>query len=639
MLVFLNRERQHFTHSVGVVEIFLHPRKRFESSLLLVLHSSLSQFRYSFLQIIHDYYAVHYYSLYPTCSWEDKAVRKLIGDGKIAARLRGTENRASPTDRECPICFLQYPQVNVTKCCSAHLCTECYLQVRPQKAKSPSCPFCNHTKFSVGVAQTMNAEAMLAREENEQRVIEAKIRDRTAQKNNSDNYNSNNNSKNGMPGSDTGGSEHGSASGFGSSLEQHERIASLRARSSSISEHDNIDSIPEDVLKASFAMTPEERRQLEDEMRAQHSHPLSLRLQAEAEERRLRNEQEFLRNNPTYLLDAANVAARAASRSGGGSRRGRGTQRNWNQIVEAFERGGHGEVNSLDDLVVLEAAMILSMEEESRRRGGNSNSNAASANNNETDEAFDVNRHATEGFPLVRTILSGRQQGTGAAYGGEVEDANEQLQSLANSLYSRRRGRNSLLRSASATENNSLDTALETAGLLMRGISEDDQLAMAIAASLQDQQQPEQQQEQAQQNEEGQGSDANNDGDDDEGDGDGVADGSNADDGDAQEAPGDINAASDTSGNDQVVEDTGAAAQEPEDESGAEAQAENEGATENEEETDSDAVAVSENGNTSAGASAGASDGLSPGAPSAEAAHTNAASESSEAEHQENENA
>jgi hypothetical protein len=35
--------------------------------------------------------------------------------------------------------------------------------------------------------------------------------------------------------------------------------------------------------------------------------------------------------------------------------------------VAAFERGGNGEVQSLDDLVVLEAAILLSMEEDARR--------------------------------------------------------------------------------------------------------------------------------------------------------------------------------------------------------------------------------------------------------------------------------
>lgn len=40
-------------------------------------------------------------------------------------------------------------------------------------------------------------------------------------------------------------------------------------------------------------MTPQERHVLEDEMRAQHLHPLALRLEQEEAERRLRNELEY----------------------------------------------------------------------------------------------------------------------------------------------------------------------------------------------------------------------------------------------------------------------------------------------------------------------------------------------------------
>jgi hypothetical protein len=293
----------------------------------------------------------------------------------------------------------------------------------------------------------MNAEAMLLREETEQRVIEAKIRERAqAEQRNNNNHQ------------------------FGASLQNDERVATLRARSSSMSDHpDEFDAIPEDVLRESFAMTPEERRMLEDEMRAQHSHPLSLRLEAEAEERRLRNEQEFLRQNPAQALQLQAARARSARRSG----RGAGERRNWNQIVEAFERGGHGEVNTLDDLVVLEAAMILSMEEESRRRAGENNGN--NNNNNNDGGAFDAYRHAEDGFPLVRSILSGRQDG----------DQNEQLQALANNLY-RRRSRNSILRAYGGASANGL-VGLDGTGFL--GLSEEDQIAMAIAASMQDQQQ------------------------------------------------------------------------------------------------------------------------------------------------------
>ena len=340
----------------------------------------------------------------------------------------------------------------------------------------------------------MDAEALLAREESEQRVIEAKIKERRQQQQQQEASTS---TPNTPPNSTTS-----STGGFGSSLEQNERIQLLRARSSSVSEGDaavHAENINEETLRNNFSLTPEERQMLEDEMRSQCSHPLALRLEAEAEERRLQNEQEYYRNNPTALL--RNTAGRYST----GSSRRNNNRRNWNQIVEAFERGGHGEVNSLDDLVVLEAAMILSMEEEARRRGGGGGGSnqpetatAATARQRAGDDMndLDVERHAEQGFPLVRSILSRRQGqglGQGRAAGSdnilENDEAYEMLQSLA-----RRRGRNNPLLRASTGNANGTNTQLGAAlGLQMRGMSEEDQLAMAIAASLQEQQ-PSQQQ-------------------------------------------------------------------------------------------------------------------------------------------------
>mmetsp|Transcript_10081 Transcript_10081/g.14256 ORF Transcript_10081/g.14256 Transcript_10081/m.14256 type:complete len:142 (-) Transcript_10081:827-1252(-) len=91
--------------------------------------------------------------LYPSCPWEDRAVRRLIADGKLAARLSGKDSRMTPSARECPICFLHYDQINITKCCHATICTECYLQVHPQKENMCMCPFCNNPKMNVVVAK------------------------------------------------------------------------------------------------------------------------------------------------------------------------------------------------------------------------------------------------------------------------------------------------------------------------------------------------------------------------------------------------------------------------------------------------------------------------------------------------------
>ena len=54
--------------------------------------------------------------LYPSCEWDAKQIRRLIGDGRLAPRLKGSDSRCTKSDRECPICFMLYSQSNVTKC-------------------------------------------------------------------------------------------------------------------------------------------------------------------------------------------------------------------------------------------------------------------------------------------------------------------------------------------------------------------------------------------------------------------------------------------------------------------------------------------------------------------------------------------
>lgn len=66
-----------------------------------------------------------------------RQLRKLILDGKLAPCYPGGEeptsavkgSLAAPAE-ECPICFMFYPVLNTSKCCSKRVCTECFLQVR-----------------------------------------------------------------------------------------------------------------------------------------------------------------------------------------------------------------------------------------------------------------------------------------------------------------------------------------------------------------------------------------------------------------------------------------------------------------------------------------------------------------------------
>jgi hypothetical protein len=473
-------------------------------------------------------------------------VRKLVGDGKLAARLNGTENRDAQSDQECPICFLHYSEVNVTKCCNAYICTECYLQVRPPKEKATTCPFCNHHKLTVIAAKAMDQAAMNERDAEEQMFIEAKLRDR-----------SNNNSSS-MPAtppatptecSGSGNSPTTSASEqapaqFGSFLAQNERVANLRARSESIaseSSFGNDSNTTPDI--ASVAMTPAERQLLEEEMRAQHNHPVAMRLEAEEAERRLNNEREYYRAQTGRLrelrarreqLHHTMMADRNAASGGAGGagadnsdgqghirmtlpptspssrRRHRQSQgaasasdnaaagshaggplssrmgRDWNRIVDAFESSGNGSIQSLDDLVVLEAAIMLSMEEETRRRGeggGNTDSNSNEGGGGSQEDGDDVNvdaaRHARDGFPLARDRISRQLAGEGD------DEMNNQVQSLMRGI-NRRRNRGSSSRESGRNNSGHHDNSMDTASMLMRGITEEQQIAMAIAASLEE---------------------------------------------------------------------------------------------------------------------------------------------------------
>ncbi|EWM30312.1 ring u-box domain-containing protein [Nannochloropsis gaditana] len=100
--------------------------------------------------------------LYPSCTWEDRTVRKLILEGRIAPCFPGMEDKGCGTE-ECPICFLRYVILNCTRCCNHPLCTECYLQLQAPKDLPSSCPYCNHPKLQI-LYGTDDEEKMMAQE-------------------------------------------------------------------------------------------------------------------------------------------------------------------------------------------------------------------------------------------------------------------------------------------------------------------------------------------------------------------------------------------------------------------------------------------------------------------------------------------
>eukprot|EP00578_Thalassiosira_sp_NH16_P015439 CAMPEP_0181126118 /NCGR_PEP_ID=MMETSP1071-20121207/27437_1 /TAXON_ID=35127 /ORGANISM="Thalassiosira sp., Strain NH16" /LENGTH=355 /DNA_ID=CAMNT_0023211655 /DNA_START=214 /DNA_END=1278 /DNA_ORIENTATION=- len=239
--------------------------------------------------------------LYPTCEWDPKQIRRSIANGHLAARLKGNESRMTKTDRECPICFMYYSETNVSKCCNATLCTECYLQIKPQKDRHTSCPFCNNPKMVVGVQRGMDEGDVAKREEEEQRVIEATIKSRVSELH----------GESPAPGDDGEGRDgsEGGGSSYGSSLEHYNRTRT-RSESSNFSASSDPPTTPvrpagsteSDEAAAtsalqSLAMSPADRRALESEMRAQLSHETHRRTEREAEEARMRHAQEWYGSN------------------------------------------------------------------------------------------------------------------------------------------------------------------------------------------------------------------------------------------------------------------------------------------------------------------------------------------------------
>lgn len=85
-------------------------------------------------------------------------VQKYIREGKLAPFQSESRKETSATEPnrkeisgiECPICFLYYPSLNKTLCCSTDICTECLIYIHPTNTgEDPECPFCLHGNLKV----------------------------------------------------------------------------------------------------------------------------------------------------------------------------------------------------------------------------------------------------------------------------------------------------------------------------------------------------------------------------------------------------------------------------------------------------------------------------------------------------------
>lgn len=212
-------------------------------------------------------------------------------------------------------------------------------------------------------------------------------------------------------------------------------------------------------------MTTEERQRLEEEMKAQHYHPLVLKIEAEAQERRMQNDRAYRYRRST----GGNIEAASNRRL----RLRGGSARNWDQLANFLE----GE--EINDMTALEQVIMLhSIGEGERGSGGNDNSSNGNINSNDDDDdSNNSNLEQQEGFPLFRSLLTGQL------------DINDGRAVGSSTAAGRSWTRNWQQRHPFMGSNigASLNVSLNTASLM--GLSEEEQISMAIAASMRDQEQ------------------------------------------------------------------------------------------------------------------------------------------------------
>jgi len=499
--------------------------------------------------------------LYESCEWEPKQIRRLISNGQLAARLKGSDARLAKTDRECPICFMYYSESNVTKCCNATVCTECYLQIKSQKDRNTTCPFCNNPKMTVTVQRLMDECDVAKREEDEQRVIEATIKSRRSRLHGEEGPVSDD----GSPGA--GGGEHGdsgetaSQGSFGSSLENYNRAQTLSASSNNSGSDvgavdtsgNNPPGIPirpgesdagSEIM--SLAMSPADRRALESEMRAQLSHETHRRMETEAEEARMRHTQEWYgsqtgsrsRMREARLAELTGLLERMGARGGGGGAgannddgegenplmamgadtRGLGsrppTGNGLSRLLQAIEtssstRSGAG-ARSIEDLMRVTAISPEEMVHNDRRRMEAADLMSRLHRASFID-AYDGNETAAATARAVahrqeRNIAMSGLLGRNNIMSRNYVASDDATDGLGGRGLGRASSNPFGIGSAGAggsaghrrvvrrhADNRGVSTThLDTAELLMRGVSEEEQLAMAIAMSMQDAQETQQ---------------------------------------------------------------------------------------------------------------------------------------------------
>lgn len=187
--------------------------------------------------------------------------------------------------------------------------------------------------MSIVIAKKLDADEIKRRDDDEQKLIEATIKSRL------------NGEKESFSHAPT------PSSSFGSNLEQEMR-SRTRSMSSEIHEEMGI-----------VAMSPEERRALEEEMRSQSSHPLLQQMIAEAEQQRERHEMEHFERTVERMQSSRNRLTSLIRRL----ERGEDPPVPVSLLTGSLREDNTGASNQqrerspIDQLIMLEAALYLSM--------------------------------------------------------------------------------------------------------------------------------------------------------------------------------------------------------------------------------------------------------------------------------------
>jgi len=427
--------------------------------------------------------------------------------------------------------------MNITTCCRTNICTECYLQVRPQttrgngaKKSSPvPCPFCNsvcHRKsFQVQVV-SVTSKDQLEQQEQEQQLAHYKRLQADQQRSAPNDSDENNDQNTTATLSNTAAQPKGTT--FGTCLEQDERVALFRKRSESVSSSSGGLEKPQSEVEViqSIAMTPEQRKQLEREMKDQQLHPLALQVEMEAHQRRAMNEQrhylqqhqqrryQHQRPSSFALGDWSGIGYGSGSDSDideiWGDRTSTVAENRSNRRLGGAEETSNGGTS----MNVAENRSNESRQGENmwNRLGGANETSSSSVGGT----SMDVAENRTNGSRRGENRWN-RLGGAGVSSGDDLlalEEVflalqrehrrhllptghqpqhiqNDQQRSVSNAI------------AASAAAGGGFgprrtigfgESHVDTFTWLMQGISEEEQLAIAIAASLQDQQQQQQQQ-------------------------------------------------------------------------------------------------------------------------------------------------